>query len=92
MFITIDDFLKLDRPNIIDIRSIQKFNNNHIPGALNIDYTLLLNNPEKYLIKSQSYYIYCQHGITSSKVVQLLRIKGYNVFSVIGGYEAWVLR
>ena len=92
MFITINELLKLDKPNIIDIRSFEKFNNNHIPGALNINSALLLNNPEKYLIKNQIYYIYCQYGVTSNKVVQLLRIKGYNVFSVIGGYEAWILR
>ncbi len=92
MFITIDDILKLNNPNIIDIRSIQKFNDNHIPGSLNINADLLLSNPEKYLHKNQTYYIYCQYGVTSRKVVQILRIKGYSVFSIVGGFESWILK
>lgn len=91
MEISIYDLLRLNHPNIIDIRSIEKFNSNHIPGALNISATSLMNNPEKFLNKSDTYYIYCQKGQTSRTLAQILRIKGYNAFSIIGGYEAWIL-
>ena len=33
--------------NIIDIRNSMSYNNNHITGAKNIEYTLLVNNPSK---------------------------------------------
>lgn len=89
--ITIEDFMHLNNPNVIDIRSIQKYNDNHIPGALNINSTQLLNNPEKYLNRNLIYYIYCQKGTSSKTVVQILRVKGYQVFNIIGGYEAWIL-
>lgn len=92
MEITLNDLLNLNHPNIIDIRSTEKYNNNHIPGAININSNLLLSNPDKYLNKTQTYYIYCQKGMTSRPIVQILRVKGYNVFSVAGGYEAWILK
>lgn len=91
MEISVSDFLKLDNPNVIDIRSVEKFNDNHIPGALNINANRLMNNPEKFLNPSLTYYIYCQKGSSSRTLAQVLRVKGYNVFNIIGGYEAWIL-
>lgn len=91
MEILISDLLKLENPNIIDIRSSEKYNDNHILGALNINPQLLINNPDKYLKRNLSYYIYCQKGYSSRSLVQILRIKGYNTFSIIGGYEAYIV-
>ena len=77
--------------NIIDIRSIEKYNNNHIPNAINIPLNKLLINFNKYLNKNEKYYIYCQRGIQSKKICNLLKNNGYNVINIEGGYEAWVL-
>ena len=91
MEVSISDFLKINNPNVIDVRSVQKFNDNHIPGAVNINANLLLNSPEKYLNPNLTYYIYCQQGTSSRTLAQVLRVKGYNVFNIIGGYETWIL-
>ena len=91
MEITIDDFMKLVNPNVIDVRIPQKYNDNHIPGAININANSLLNNPEKYLNPNLTYYIYCQKGTSSKTLAQVLKVKGYQVFNIIGGYEAWIL-
>ncbi len=91
MEITIDDFMKLVNPNVIDVRIPQKYNDNHIPGAININANSLLNNPEKYLNPSLIYYVYCQKGTSSKTLAQVLRVKGYKAFNIIGGYEAWIL-
>ena len=91
MEISVSDFLKLNNPNVIDIRVPQKFNDNHIPGALNINANSLMNNPEKFLNVNLTYYIYCQKGSSSRTLAQVLRVKGYKVFNIIGGYEAWIL-
>ena len=91
MEITIDDFMKLVNPNVIDVRIPQKYNDNHIPGAININANSLLNNPEKYLNPSLIYYVYCQKGTSSKTFAQVLRVKGYKAFNIIGGYEAWIL-
>ena len=77
--------------NIIDIRSVASFNNNHIPGAKNIPFNNLIISPNKYLDKYNIYYIYCQKGQKSLKTCQILNSLGYKTINIIGGYEAWVL-
>jgi rhodanese-related sulfurtransferase len=90
--ISVQDLKKLgDSINLIDIRSSIKYIDNHIMSAKNIDSKLLINNPSKYLDKNTKYYIYCQRGITSSRVCNYLYNMGYNVVNIIGGYEAWIL-
>lgn len=81
----------MNEENVIDIRDIEKFNSSHIAGAHNVPMIKLLADPNKYLDINKVYYIYCQQGITSIKVVGSLRKQGYNVFNIIGGYERWVL-
>lgn len=77
--------------NLIDIRGISSFNNNHIPGAKNIPFNSLIINPNKYLDKNRIYYIYCQKGYKSIKTCQILNSLGYKTINISGGYEAWVL-
>ena len=92
MSISITELLTKNNINIIDIRSIEKYNDNHIDGAKNIPMLLLLKDPSKYLEYSKIYYIYCQKGINSIKVCKELNKKGYNTVNILGGYEAWVLK
>lgn len=63
-----------------------------MPNAKNIESKELMIRPEKYLNKNETYYLYCQHGITSQKLCQILRNNGYNAISINGGYEAWLLQ
>ena len=90
--ISINDLLKSkDNLNIIDIRSIQSYNNNHIPGAINIEASNLVARPSQYLNPLTRYYIYCQKGLTSKKVCQILTNYGFKVTNILGGYEEWIL-
>ena len=89
--ISVTDLNKLNYVNLIDIRSIEKYNNKHIMDAINIPMEQLLINPNKYLNPYERYYIYCQKGIQSRRLCQILKRNGYNVVNVSGGYEAWVL-
>lgn len=91
MNISIHDLLVQKNINIIDIRSIEKYNDNHINGAIHIPMLLLLKDPSKYLNKNETYYIYCQYGKNSYKVCSFLIRQGYKVRNVLGGYEAWLL-
>ena len=63
MSISISELLSKNNINIIDIRSIEKYNDNHIDGARNIPMILLLKDPSKYLEYGKIYYIYCQKGV-----------------------------
>lgn len=90
--ITIDDLLNCDGLNIIDIRSEQNYNNNHIPGAINIPFEKLIIDPGKYLNINYKYFIYCQKGISSVRVCKILANQGYKVVNIIGGYEEWIMK
>ena len=78
--------------NIIDIRSIDKYNISHIPGAINIEYLELLSNPSKYLNMNDTYYLYCTSGYTSGIVSNKLNHLGYNTVNIDGGYNNYLLR
>lgn len=90
--ISMDSFLKLTNVNIIDIRSNQAYNNNHIPGAINIPYERLIVGPSNYLSFGKIYYIYCQKGYSSLKISNILNKMGYKTLSISGGYEEWIMK
>ena len=90
--IQISELLTYNSPIIIDIRSNQSYNNNHIDGAINIPYQELISHPSKYLEINKKYFIYCQKGITSTKACNILYNQGYSVVNIIGGYEEWVIK
>lgn len=87
--ISVNELKNLSNINIIDIRSVEKYNNGYILNSKNIPMQQLIIRPEKYLNKFEKYYIYCQKGIQSRKVCQILSNNGYNVVNISGGYEAW---
>lgn len=90
--ITVNDLKKLiGTINLIDLRSSESFNNNHILGAKNIEYNNLINEPYKYLDKGEKNYLYCQRGIKSYKACMYLDKLGFDVVNVAGGYENWIL-
>ena len=78
--------------NIIDIRSNSKYNLGHIHGAVNIDSYELINNTNKYLRKDEKYYICCDSGVSSKRVVSILNNMGYNTVNIEGGYKNYLLR
>lgn len=90
--ISIKELLNLEHPNIIDIRSIQSFNNNHIDKSINIPFEKIISNPSNFLEFDKKYFIYCQKGITSKKTCEMLNKLGYNTVNILGGYEEWILQ
>ena len=91
MNISINELKKIYKNiNVIDIRSRNKYLLNHISNSRNIDKNELILYPYKYLNKNEKYYIYCQNGISSLRVCQILKNMGYNVYNIIGGYEEWL--
>ena len=78
--------------NIIDIRDKNKYNINHIDGAINIESLELLNNHNLYLNKSDTYYLYCDRGYTSGIVSSKLNMLGYNTVNIDGGFNNYLLR
>ena len=80
--------LRIEKRSIlIDIRSRNDYNESHWQGAINYpedgieDYT-------KILQKKRPIIVYCQHGGSSMQLARMLGRNGYDVGSVVGGYEA----
>ena len=72
---------------VVAIRSRNDYREGHWEGAINYpeedveDYT-------RVLLKRRPIIVYCQHGGSSMQLARLLGRKGYDVGSVVGGYEA----
>lgn len=82
---------KIGHISLIDVRSIEKYNDNHIEGAIHIPFEKLILDPRKYLNFTDTYYIYCQKGSKSIKLCMFLQKQGFKVVNVRGGYESWIL-
>lgn len=88
--ITVMELTKMiPKAKIIDIRENYRFISGCIPTAVNIPMTFLLMNPQKYLNKENTYYIYCEIGTKSKKICTDLTKQGYKVIDVIGGYDEY---
>lgn len=77
---------------IIDIRDNYQFNMGSIPTSINIPTNFLLTNPDIYLNKNNTYYLYCEYGTTSKNVCNKLSNKGFNVINVLGGFSEYKLK
>lgn len=88
MNITWSELDKIDSPNVIDIRSNNQYVISHYPKAKNIPGMELAIKPEKYLNRKDTYYIYCQSGVTSAKICQTLNKKNFKTINILGGYQA----
>ena len=80
--------LRMERGAIlIDIRSRDAYRRGHWEGAINYpeeevqDYT-------NVLLKKRPIILYCEHGGGSMQLARTLGRNGYDVGTVVGGYEA----
>lgn len=80
----------IGRVNILDIRANYLYRLSSIPSSKNIPVNYLLMDPDKYLNKSDEYYIYCSFGMQSAKACYELDKKGYKVVNVLGGYNDYL--
>ena len=55
--ISMEELLKVKDGIIIDIRSNNKYNYNHVANAINIPEIYLTLYPERYLDKNKKYYL-----------------------------------
>lgn len=68
---------------LIDVRNPIDHENNPILGSINIYVDKLLMNYKTLLDPNKKYYIICDKGVLSRKVVAILEYYGYNVTQVI---------
>ena len=72
---------------LIDLRSKAEYKKGHVKGAKNIYWQDILDEENlKKLPKHKPIFLICYVGHTSSQVLTLLKLLGYNVMSIKYGY------
>jgi len=72
---------------LIDLRSNAEYKKGHIKGSKNIYWKDILDEENlKKLPKNKPIFLICYVGHTSSQVLTLLKLLGYNVISIKYGY------
>ena len=80
-------FMKKKDYFLVDLRDEDSFKKMHIKGAKNIFWLSVLDDKNlKRLPKNKHIFLICYVGHTSSQVLTLLKILGYNVVSIKFGY------
>lgn len=80
-------FLKKRDYFLIDLRTEKEYKKMHIKGAKNIFWLNILDEKNlKKLPKDKHIFLICYVGHTSSQVLTLLKLLGYNVTSIKFGY------
>lgn len=67
---------------LIDVQHPLDYQKKHDPRSINIYADKLILNHKKYLNKSDTYYIICNKGTLSKRVVHHLQYLGYKVVQV----------
>jgi rhodanese-related sulfurtransferase len=89
------DLIQKNRNNpdfiILDVRTPDEFKEEHIEGAINIDYYLgNFKDEVNRLDKGKTYLIYCRTGRRSSDAFNIMRQLGFRqVYEIKGGTLAW---
>lgn len=82
-----DYYEKNDKHVLIDIRKNDEYRKGHIKGAQNIYWLDILKKENlNKLPVNKTIFLICYVGHTSSQVMTLLKLLGYNVVSIKFGY------
>lgn len=72
---------------LIDLRNEKEYKKMHIKGAKNIFWLNILDDKNlKKLPKNKPIFLICYVGHTSSQVLTILKLLGYNIISIKFGY------
>lgn len=86
--IIMDEFLRLENPNVIDVREKDEYENGHIKGALLMPLNTLPNKIQ-FLDKTRTFHVVCHSGARSTIASQYLAQNGFKVVNVMGGMSAY---
>lgn len=73
---------------VLDIRGAEDYEKGHIEGAENIGFKEVGKNLDK-LPKNRPIYINCYSGQTAGQILMMLRLNGYNAYSIARGMAGW---
>ncbi len=83
---------KMSQPSVtlLDVRTPGEFNSGHLEKSANLN----VNNSQfeaqcSKLDKTKTVLVYCYSGARSNRAAKMLRQKGFKVYELKGGMEAW---
>ena len=93
-YVSMDDIVGIMNENedyiILDVRTVEEYNNGHIPNAICIpNETIGQNVVEKLPNKEQLILIYCRSGNRSKQATEKLLNLGYTNLVEFGGIIDW---
>lgn len=95
--ISIDDLKALMEQNavlVIDVRTPEEFAKGRIPGAVNVDYTQIFQQADRFKSEKRTIVTYCacSREMTSARAAVDLAAKGVAAKALVGGWDEWVQR
>ena len=96
--ITIDELKALMAKNavlVIDVRDPDSFAKGHIPGSVNVDYTMVFKEAGRFKGETRTIVAYCAcaREMTSARAAVDLAEKGIpGAKALVGGWDEWVQR
>lgn len=86
--ITLEELEDADPDVLLDVRNISEYTDGYIPGASQIAASRVVWDRDQ-LPDDGTIVSYCASGRRSAVAAAALRLQGYNVVEVIGGYNDW---
>lgn len=96
--ISIDELKVLIEKNavlVIDVRDPDSFAKGRIPGAINVDFTQILQQADRFKHEKRALVTYCAcaREMTSARAAVDLAAKGISgARALVGGWDEWVQR
>tara|TARA_Y100000589_G_scaffold97161_1_gene91794 strand:- start:210 stop:1646 length:1437 start_codon:yes stop_codon:yes gene_type:complete len=71
---------------ILDVRRTDEYQAGHLPGAINIPHTRLLEHLEMVPATNEPFLVHCQAGVRSAAACSILARKGFEVRNIPAGW------
>jgi rhodanese-related sulfurtransferase len=81
---------KKDNYLIVSVRRADDYAKGHIPTALNIPFGKGMEEKLAALPRDKKIVVHCYTGQTGSQTMAVLRMMGYDAYSMSGGMDAWL--
>ena len=87
---TVDELQNDQREKlVIDIRSEEDYTKETYPGAKHIFWEIFMDHIGE-IPKDQPVYLFCYTGQRSDEIAEELSDKGYEIYSIEGGYRSYL--
>jgi rhodanese-related sulfurtransferase len=77
---------------IVDVRTPEEFQQGHVPNAINVPLSEIIDNPAILLSsKAKPIVLYCRSGYRAGKAAEALQKDGYqNLSHLVGDMQGWI--